>query len=300
MIFLGKIAWRNHRVGGVCLLICWFFFLSILPANSHEKTPPFTRIISLYSAHTENLVSLGAASQLIGISTSDDYPAEILTKPRFSYREDPEKFIAARPDLVLIRPMIKRSYPQLIDKLCQAGITVISLQPTSISEIFDYWQELGRITGHEKNAASMISRFKRDLNHIGKKVMAVPENQRPQVYFEAIHKKMKTFAPESIAIFALEQAGGINIAADASQMRKTNIAAYGKEKILVRAEEIDVFIAQQGRMNPVTRQIIEEESGFMAIKAIRQGKIFIINEAIVSRPTLRIINGVQRLYEILY
>ena len=67
---------------------------------------PFNRIISLYSAHTENLCSIGAADQLVGISRSDDFPEDILTKPRFSYREDPEKFIAHNPDLVLIRPMV--------------------------------------------------------------------------------------------------------------------------------------------------------------------------------------------------
>lgn len=101
---------------------------------------PFSRIISLYSAHTENLCSIGAASQLVGISRSDDYPEDILTKPRFSYREDPEKFIAHNPDLVLIRPMVERSYPEFIKKLRAAGITVISLQPTNIDEMLDYWK----------------------------------------------------------------------------------------------------------------------------------------------------------------
>ncbi len=66
-----------------------------------------------------------------------------LGKPRFSYREDPEKFLAVHPDLVLVRPMIERSYPQFINKLKQAGITVISLQPNSIDEMFGYWQDLG-------------------------------------------------------------------------------------------------------------------------------------------------------------
>lgn len=261
---------------------------------------PYKRIISLYSAHTENLVSLGASEQIVGISTSDNYPAEILSKPRFSYREDPEKFIAARPDLVLVRPMIERSYPQLISKLRQAGITVISLQPTSVEGIFDYWRELGRLTGHQENAATMVTEFQVGVGHVGKRIANIPMDKRPRVYFESMHKKMKTFAPQSIAIFALEQAGGVNIASDASQMRKTNIAAYGKEKILSKADQIDVFIAQQGRMNPVTREIIDEEPGFMAIKAVREGKVFIIDEAIVSRPTLRIVDGVVLLHEFLY
>ncbi|MDA3971923.1 MAG: ABC transporter substrate-binding protein [Desulfobulbaceae bacterium] len=293
---------RREGLGGqVCaLVLCVLFLCGLGEARAGDGTPVYTRIISLYSAHTENLVSLGAQDQLIGISTSDDYPAEILDKPCFSYREDPEKFIAARPDLVLVRPMIERSYPQLLGKLRQAGIRVVSLQPTSVGGIYDYWRELARLTGREENGEAMIVSFAQGLSHMAEQVRLIPEEKRPQVYFAAIHKKMKTFAPQSIAIFVLEQAGGINIARDASQMRKTNIAAYGKEKILAKAEDIDVFISQQGRMNPVTREIIDAEPGFMAIKAVREGKVFLVEESLVSRPTLRILQGVQQIHEVLY
>ncbi len=275
------------------------FFLAMVSAAAASERP-YSRIISLYSAHTENLVSMGAGEKLIGISTSDDYPPEILDKPRFSYRQDAEKFITARPDLVLVRPMIERSYPQLLAKLRQAGVKVVSLQPTSITAIYGYWQELGRLSGQEAESVSMCESFAEQLQKIARKTDAVPKNQRPRVYFESIHKKMKTFAPQSIAIFALEHAGGINIAADAFQLRKTNIAAYGKEHILAKGDDIDVFVAQQGRMNPVTKEMIEQESGFRAIKAVAEGRVFLIEEQLVSRPTLRILEGIEKLYAFFY
>ena len=34
---------------------------------------PFSRIISLYGAHTENLFSLGLDEEIIGVSRSDDF-----------------------------------------------------------------------------------------------------------------------------------------------------------------------------------------------------------------------------------
>ena len=55
--------------------------------ETHTFTAPATRIISLYPAHTENLAAIGAADALIGISSSDSYPATILEKPRFSYHD---------------------------------------------------------------------------------------------------------------------------------------------------------------------------------------------------------------------
>jgi iron complex transport system substrate-binding protein len=283
------------------LLTVFFLLLCLTPyAEADEPVKPYSRIISLYSAHTENLFTLGAGSQIIGVSTSDDYPAAIANKPRFSYREDAEKFIAARPDLVLVRPMIERSYPQLLDKLKQAGITVVSLQPTSLDEIFPYWQSLGRLTGRRKEAANMIATFEENLAEMEARVQAIPVAHRPRVYFESIHKKMKTFAPGGIAVFVLEQAGGINVAGDARQVRKTNIASYGKERILSRADEIDIFLAQQGRMNPVSVEQITHEPGFQAIKAVREGKVYLIDEALVSRPGLRIVEGIRQLHSLLY
>ncbi|MFZ5764485.1 MAG: ABC transporter substrate-binding protein [Thermodesulfobacteriota bacterium] len=265
-----------------------------------EVAQPFCRIISLYPAHTENLAALGLADELIGIGEGDDYPPALLDKPRFSYKADPEKFLAARPDLVLIRPMIERAYPQLIDKLRAGGIVVVSLQPNTVEEIADYWRALGLLTGRAAAAEKMVSDFRGGMAAMAARVAAIPAEKRVRVYFAAIHKKMKTFAPQSIAMYALEQAGGVNVAADAFQVRETNIAEYGKERILAKGREIDVFLAQQGRMNPVTRETIMSEPGFQALAAVRQGRVYLVDERLVSRPTLRILDGVRQIHAMLY
>ncbi len=292
----------------VSFLILLFFCLLSLSARAESvksiidssgqtiSVPkPFTRIISLYSAHTENLCSLGAEKLLVGISRSDDFPPSITDKPRFSYREDPEKFLALQPDLVLVRPMIERSYPQFIDKLKQAGIVVVSLQPNGVEEMFDYWEDLGILTGKEAAAKEMIADFNSRLQLIQDSLKNVTADQRPKVYFQSIHSKMKTFARESIGVFVLEQAGGINIADEAEQVRGTNIAYLGKEQLLSLGPQIDIFLAQHGIMNPVNLDIIMKEPGFGAIKAIRNGEVYFIEEALVSRPTLRILNGIEQL-----
>lgn len=274
--------------------------VTMAESTGENKPKVYNRIISLYSAHTENLVSMGAADQLVGISPSDNYPEYILDKKRFSYREDPERFIAARPDLILVRPMIERSYPKLMAKLREVGIDIISLQPTSADEIFDYWRELGKLSGHRQEAETMIESFTSRLEKIRSKVSQISHEDRPGVYFESMHRKMKTFAPTSIALFALEQAGGRNVATDASQVRNTNIAAYSKERILAKAGEIDIFIAQRGRMNPVEIDTIRNETGFQAIKAVREDNIVLIDEELVSRPTMRLIEGIAELHGKLY
>ncbi|WP_457573243.1 ABC transporter substrate-binding protein [Desulfolithobacter sp.] len=258
---------------------------------------PFSRIISLYPAHTRNLLDMGLEPEnIVAVGRSDRQ----LDRPRISFRDDPERLLALEPDLVLIRPMISRAYPQLVKRLEQSGVTVVSLQPASMDRLFWYWETLGRLTGKEEGVRAMIGRFGRELATIRRQVDLIPASQRKKVYFEAIHRRMKTFAPSSMAMFVLESAGGINVATDAIQVRNTNIAAYGKERILARASEIDVFLAQKGRMNPVTVEMIRSEPGFQVIKAVRNGQIYLVDEKLVSRPTLGLLAGIRTVFEILY
>jgi len=261
---------------------------------------PFRRIISLYGAHTENLFRLGLDDEIIGVGRNEAYPPEALEKPALSYHDDAEKFMALRPDLVLIRPMIDRVYQPFVRKLELAGITVVSLQPVGIEDMYQYWRDLGILTGKKAEAEAMIRSFEAGLIAIREQVDRIPPEARKKVYFEAIHRKMKTFSRGSIAMFVLQTAGGINVAEDASQMRQTNIAAYGKERILAKAAIIDVYLAQQGAMNPITKADILKEPGFQAIKAVQNGQVYLIDEWIVSRPTFRLLEGITRVAGMLY
>jgi iron complex transport system substrate-binding protein len=261
-------------------------------------TQPFERVISLYGAHTENLFALGGQELIIGVSPHEDYPPEATHKAFFSYHDDPEKFLAARPDLVLTRPMIDRGYPQFVQRLEKSGITVVSLQPGTVEEMMVYWRILGVLIGRETQAQAMADRFRRAVADL--KALTVGIQPKKRVYFEAIHTKMKTFSPDAMAVFALETAGGINVAADAQPVRGTNIAAYGKERILAQAGLIDVFIAQSGTMNQPTVDLIKSESGFKAIRAVKTDQVFIIEERLVSRPTLRLLDGIFEIGKILY
>lgn len=267
--------------------------------NTISFSNPFSRIISLYPAHTENLVELGAADQLIGVSRGDN-PQSVKDRPYFSDTDNAEKFIAAAPDLVLVRPMIVRSHPQLLNRLRKSGITVVSLQPTGVEEMFSYWLKLGKMTGKSKAAEDMQKRFLDGVAAIQRKIPAIAKTERPGVYVESIHSKMKTFAPSSMTIYAVEVAGGRNVADDAKARNNSNIAEYGKEQIIARSEEIDIFLSQTGRMNPIDIQTLKNEPGFQLIKAFKNNKVYLIEEELVSRPTLRLISGIEQLHDIFY
>ena len=258
---------------------------------------PFTRIVSLYPAHTENLLRLGLDREIVACSPAD---RALPDRPRVQFQDDPERILALKPDLVLIRPMISRGYPNLVRILEQHRVRVVSLQPTTADELFAYWQDLGALTGREAEAQGMIADFGRNLARITAELRPIPAEGRKRVYFESIHRQMKTFAPGSMALFVLESAGGVNVAADAARMRETNIAAYGKERIIARADEIDVYLAQRGRMNPVRVEDITGEPGFAVIRAVREHQVFLVDEELVSRPTPDLLDGIVRVRALLY
>lgn len=260
---------------------------------------PFKRIISLYGAHTENLFFMGLDREIIGVTRHDRYPERALLKKVFSYHDDPEKFLSEKPDLVLIRPMIDRGYVKLTQRLEKSGITVVSIQPKTVNEMYRYWVILGVLTGKKQITENMVKTF-REAVVAFESYIASSGNRKKNVYFEAMHKNMKTFSNGSMADFVLKTAGGVNIADDGSPSRGTNIAIYGKEKILSKATMIDVFLAQKGAMNHPTIEMIKNEPGFSVIKAVKNNDIYIIDEQIVSRPTMRLLVGIHKTGVILY
>ena len=261
---------------------------------------PCERIISLYSAHTENLYSLGCGERLIGAHNTSIYPPEAARLPVFSYDADPEKIIAAEPDLVLTRPFISRKAPDLVAALENAGLTVVSLYPETLADFDEYIERLGQLTGTEEAAAQRLAEFHQSLADLQQLTANVPD--RTRVFLETTEVDLRTATAQSMAGQAIVLAGGDNVAADAAPITAgSSIAAFGAERILALAEEIDVYVSQRGAMNAGgSPQAISTRPGFATIKAVAGGRVYTINEKLISSPTFRYVQGVWQLARYLY
>lgn len=277
---------RNILV--LAALLCFF----CTPAAAGG--PPYSRVVSLYAAHAENLAAMGAAGVLVGASE----PMGSL--PVVGARDGAEAVAALRPDLVLARPMHRITRPGFLEQLERLGIAVVCLQPVSPKELEAYWLELGRLTGYEPGAREMAGRFFADIARVRAEVDGIPEGERKKVFFESIHRQMKTISPESMAAFVLESAGGINLAGHAKAVDATNIAHFGLERVVALGDSLDAYLAQQGPMNPVTVEEIRDTPGLSGLAAVREGRVFLLDEAIVSRPTPRLVEGVRAVAAVLY
>ena len=256
---------------------------------------PAQRIISLYSAHTENLYALGAGDRLIGGSNSEVYPEEATLLPVYHYREDPEKVIAALPDLVLVRPMIERVAPEYIEALERAGLTVASLYPDTAEEFDSYIRTLALITGTEETAETLIA----DRHARVAAIAEQNKNLAPvQVFFETSADPLRTLTPEALAAASVALAGGVLVTDDAPENPGSSMVEYPIEKLIEKADRIEVYVAQLGGMNKtVTLEDIYSRPGYTALSAVRSGHVLVIDEKLVASPTFRQLDGIELLAE---
>lgn len=261
---------------------------------------PAKRIISLYSAHTENLYYLGAENSLIGAYKTSTYPPDAAFLERFDYNGDPEAVIGANPDLVIIRPFVRNKAPKFVKAIENAGITVVSLYPETFEEFDDYINKLAMLTGTEERAKQLLTNFHTELDEIKAKTSGVEDKKT--IFFESTETNIRTVTSDSMAGLAIEIAGGDNIAKDAKAVEKgSSIAEFGEERVLLSGDDIDVYVSQRGSMNSgASKQGISERAGFENIKAIKEGKFFTINEKLVSSPSFRYVTGVRELSRYLY
>jgi iron complex transport system substrate-binding protein len=261
---------------------------------------PRTRIISLYSAHTENLFSLGAGDLIIGVHEASIYPPETQKIPIYDYNADPETIIAAEPDLVLIRPFITRKVPEFVEALEIAGIPVVSLYPEKFEGFEDYINKLALLTDTEAAAVEQLTLFYRNIAEITALTKNITDKQN--IFFEATEVNLRTITDDAMPAQAIAFAGGLNVAAGAVPVQEnSSIASCGEERVLALADEIDVYVSQRGAMNAGSNlHSILTRPGFDTIKAVRNGRVYVINEKIISSPTFRFYKGVRELARYLY
>ena len=148
----------------VCLLC-----LSALPCRAAGK------IVSLMPAFTEILFSIGASSQVAGVSNYCDWPPEAAKLPRVGdlLAPDIEKMASLKPAAVLIG---KWKSSQTAERLKKAGLKVYELPDAgNIGGIYANILAIGEVAGRRKEAAALVARLKAETLRLKK---TIPARQR--------------------------------------------------------------------------------------------------------------------------
>ncbi len=270
--------------------------------NLIEVAGPYGRIISLYEEHTENLFSLGAGGKVIGVNTSSVFPPEVAELPRYAVNREYDigRIIAAKPDLVLIAPEQNRKYPGPVTRLETAGLKVVSLRPESFEQFDIYIEKLAMLTGMQAVYQEKLADLYHELDEIAAKAAHAP--QKNTIFIESSEEGYLTPAVGSLPYLAVKYAGGINIAGEPRPLNPADSRApFGLERILQKAGDIDVYVTLQGGEAAGSPSVsIKQKPEFKQIKAIKEGRLYELENIFANAYTFRYTTGVNEIARFLY
>ncbi|MFQ5924426.1 MAG: ABC transporter substrate-binding protein [Dehalococcoidia bacterium] len=247
------------------------------------------RVVSLAPSITEILFALGLGDRVVGVTDYSDYPEEALAKPRVGGYWQPslEKIVALTPDLLL---MTER--PDLISEFENLGLTFVVLDPDDMDGILKNIELIGQITGVEQRAEALTADMEARIEAVVAKTGEAP---KPRVFYviDASDPSKPWTAGGGTFIDALiGLAGGENIAATAGQWTQFSLEA------VVNADP-EIIIADAG-MGTALAPDLERLSGWKEIGAVKEGKVYLIDGALTSRPGPRIVDGLEEMARIIH
>ncbi|MCG0276383.1 MAG: cobalamin-binding protein [Thermosediminibacteraceae bacterium] len=255
-----------------------------------EKEPE--RIVSLAPSNTEILFALGLGDRVVGVTDYCDYPEEAKKKEKIGGFADPnmEKIISLKPDLVLATSM----HEQPVRKLEELEIPVIVLEPQNLEEVFESLELIGKVTNKVQQAQDLVASLQSRIRAIEEKVSSIPADKKPKVFYELWPSPITTAGPGTFVHDLIERAGGINVASDAAKP----YPEYSQEMVIEKNPDIIIFSHHGG--GDQTKDDIIKRPGWESITAIKEGKVFYVDEDLIQLPTPRLVDGLEQFAKIIH
>ncbi len=253
-----------------------------------------SRIVSLAPSNTEIACAVGACGALVGVTDFDDYPASVADLPKVvtNATVDPEKVVAARPDLVLaggngLTPVA------VIDQLRGLGLRVMTLYPADLDGIYADIDLVGRALGRAGQAASLVDSMRSRVVAVQQAVAGAP---RPRVFYEvSVYQGVVYTAGEGSFLASLiEMAGGDPVTGDArtTAIPLEKLVNADPELILLGDASYDPNLQQRDSALSQVRA----RPGWGVMTAVRDGRVVPYRDDIVTtRPGPRIVDGLEAL-----
>ena len=256
---------------------------------------PAQRVVSLAPSNTELLYEVGAGAQVVGRDDFSDFPAEARALPRVGGSQgnyDLEAIAALKPDLVLAAQI---NTPELVHSLENMGLSVFYLNnPEHMVGLYENLRSVGALTGKTDQAAALVESLELRIKAIIDKLPSITTHYK--VYYEldaTDPAKPFTAGPGSYVHILLETAGDKNIG-----------AALNSPFGLISAEEVikqnPDFILLGDTAYGVTVESVRQRPGWSAINAVKNNRVFVFDNDIVSRPTARIVDAIEILAGIIH
>lgn len=249
------------------------------------------KIVSTSPAVTEILFALGLDDEIVGVSSSCDYPQAAKSKPHLFDFSGPniESIIQADPDIILsdVAYGIPADTKLLLEN---SGIKIVLMTYTSVDDVLDNITLIGKITDKNKEAAKLVSQISKDIE----KVAAKAQKQEPKSVFINIGGYY-TPGADTFINYLIKTLGANNIA----ESLGSGWIMISTEKLIEADPNVYIDLSATNSGDLPTDSII------LNLSALKNNKYYSYsyssNEtSVLSRPGPRMAEALQLLYDDIY
>lgn len=250
-----------------------------------HRTPE--RILSLAPANTEILFALGLGEKVVGVTDYCDYPAEAKEKQSVGdfYGPSIEAAIALEPDIIFAAGGVQL---ETAAKLEQLGQTVVVIEPTSVEEVIQFVELIGKITGSTAEAASLAAEMRSRADAVVERLRSSCAAGPVQTFIIVWGEDNQLFTAGENTFISnlLELAGGMNAAAGVPG----DYPVFSAEGLLEKDPDVIISIDHQYKDPEEVKQVL----GWNGLTAIETERVYVVSDPdIVTLPGPRVVEGLE-------
>lgn len=254
-------------------------------------------IVALSPSAAEILFTIGAGNQVSAVSEFTDFPPEAAAKPVVGGFDGKtlsiETIMSFKPDLVYLT---EGMHNFLIATLEANGIAYYISKGDSIASVEAEILDVGKITGHEKEAAKVVDGMEKKLKkaasaHKGGAAKSNAGDAAVKVYWEVWNAPYMSAGASSFINDVIKAAGGQNIFADLPDA----YPMVSEESIISRQPTVILIPASTG----MAADAVGLRNGWADIPAVKGGRVFVVDDNVYTRPGPRVADVVIELSDLL-
>ncbi|PAY22838.1 ABC transporter substrate-binding protein [Dietzia natronolimnaea] len=234
-------------------------------------------IISLSPTTTEMLYAVGAGDRVVAVDERSDFPADAPVTDLSGYTPNLEAILGYQPDLVVATD----DTGDIVSGLERSGVEVLLLPAArTLDDTYTQIEQVGAATGTVGEAAELVSRMQGEIDEI---VASVPERETPLTYFHELDDTYYTVTDDSYIGEVYSLLGLTSIA--------TGDDAYPQlsEELILEADP-DLVMLADGQCCGITPEVVAERPGWGELGAVRQDRVFVVDEDLASRWGPRVVD----------
>lgn len=253
------------------------------------------RIASLCPSNTELLAFVGLGSQIVGVDNYSDWPPVLDNVPRLGSDMDidMDALEALQPDLVvasLTVPGMERN----IERLKERNLPYIVLAPDSLADIGGNMLTVGEATDTLAHAAAARDRYETMLDRYREISRTV--SNKPRLYWEWWPKPVYTPGGANWLTELSELAGAVNVYADDA---RASVKTDWDD--VIRRDPDYMLLAWVGIQEHLVKpDAVRIRPGGSELRAVRESRVFAMEERLYCRPSPRLIAGLGKLAAMLH